>query len=284
MGESGMIKVGKFNTLRVDRHVDFGVYLSNAEGTEEVLLPTRFVPEPCDIGSNLEVFVYLDSDDRRIATTETPLAQVGEFAVLKVVEINSVGAFLDWGLSKDLFLPHSEQTRPFSVGQWLIVFIYLDNTERIAASMRLERNMDKDLSGYEPDQPVDLIIAGRTDLGYKAIINGRHMGLLYENEVFQQLRYGQGVRGYIRQVRDDGRIDLLLQRTGHQAGDDIAPLILEQLEENDGFLPVHAGTSAEIIHEMFGLSKKKYKIALGGLYKQRLITIHDDGIRLTEPT
>lgn len=279
-----MIKVGKFNTLRIDRHVDFGVYLTDAEGAEEVLLPNRFLPDQADVGTQLEVFVYLDSDDRRIATTETPLAQVGEFVVLKVVEINSLGAFLDWGLPKDLFLPHSEQTRPFSVGQWLIVYVYLDKSERICASMRLERNMDKDLSGYTSDQPVDLIIAGRTDLGYKAIINGRHMGMLYENEVFQPLRYGQGIRGFIRQVRDDGRIDLLLQRQGHQAGEDIAPMILEQLEDNDGFLPLHSGTSAETIHEMFGVSKKKYKIALGGLYKKRLITIDDDGIRLVEQT
>jgi hypothetical protein len=247
----------------------------------QILLPIRYLPEESRIGDSLEVFIYLDSDDRLIATTEKPYLLLGEFATLKVASLQSIGAFLDWGLQKHLFLPYAEQTRALRVDQDVIVFLYLDNTGRLAASMRLDRNLKKDAgSAYHDGDAVDLLIAAKTDLGYKAIVDGKYWGVLYANEVFQTLRYGQKIPGFIKTVRADGKLDLGLQRTGHKAGEDIAPKILALLKERGGFLEITDKTSAEIIYELFGVSKKKYKIALGGLYKKRLIKIDDDGIRL----
>ncbi|HEY8272724.1 MAG TPA: S1-like domain-containing RNA-binding protein [Pseudobdellovibrionaceae bacterium] len=277
-----MIKIGQINKLRVHKHVDFGLYLDDGENGE-ILLPRKYIKDNCQPGDSLEVFICYDSEDRLIATTETPKAQVEEFATLKVVSTNSVGAFLDWGLPKDLFLPFAEQTRRIAVGDQLLVYIYLDNTDRIAASMRIERNLDKTPDEYAVDQSVELIICGETDLGFKAIINGKHLGMLYHNEVFQPLKQGQRLTGFIRNVRqEDGKIDLGLQKTGHHGAEEIGPKILELLQKSNGFLAINDKTSAEKIYELFGVSKKKYKIALGGLYKKRLITVNEDGIRLLE--
>lgn len=276
-----MLKVGHFNKLTVLKHVDFGLYLDGGVEAGEILLPRKYITDNCQVGDSLDVFLCYDSEDRLIATTETPKAEVGQFACLKVVAKNSVGAFLDWGLPKDLFLPFAEQSHHFQIGDDVVVYLYLDNTNRIAASMRLERNIDKNPGDYEENQRVDLMIIGKTDLGYKAVINGRHWGLLYHNEVFQPLKYGQKIHGYIKAVREgDGKIDLSLQKIGHQGGGDITPKILELLEKSGGFLAISDKISAEKIYDLFGASKKKYKIALGGLYKKRLITISEDGIRL----
>ena len=216
-------------------------------------------------------------------TSETPLAWVGEFAYLKVVDTKEVGAFLDWGLEKDLFLPHSEQTRSIQPGQSVIVYIYLDKAERITASMRLDKHVSAEPEKYTEGQEVDLLIVAETDLGFKAIINNHHWGVLYHSEVFQPLSYGQRIKGFIKKLREDGKIDLILQQAGHKAAQgDIGPRILEELKKQGGFLPVNDKTSAETIYELFGVSKKKYKIALGGLYKKRLITVDDDGIRLVK--
>ncbi|MGZ3744113.1 MAG: CvfB family protein [Pseudobdellovibrionaceae bacterium] len=282
-----MMKIGQLNKLKVNKHVDFGLFLDNGEGGE-ILLPRKYILDNCQPGDTLEVFIYYDSEDRLIATTESPLAQVGEFANLKVVSTTSVGAFLDWGLSKDLFLPFAEQSRRIAVGDTLLVYVYLDNTGRIAASMRIERHLEKiskEFSQeYTADQSVELMICGETDLGYKAIINGKHLGMLYHNEVFQSLKQGQRLSGFIRKVREeDGKIDLGLLKTGHQGAENISPKILELLEKSNGYLPINDKTSAEKIYELFGVSKKKYKIALGGLYKKRLISIEEEGIRLLSP-
>lgn len=216
-------------------------------------------------------------------TSDTPLAWVGEFAYLKIVDTKEVGAFLDWGLPKDLFLPHSEQTRSIQVGQSVIVYIYLDKAERITASMRLDKHVSEEPAKYEVGQEVDLLIAAETDMGFKAIINNRHWGVLYHSEVFQPLRYGQKIKGFIKNIREDGKIDLILQQAGHKAAQtDIGPRILEELQKKGGFLPINDKTSAETIYELFGVSKKKYKIALGGLYKKRLIIVNEDGIRLAK--
>jgi predicted RNA-binding protein (virulence factor B family) len=279
-----MVQIGKLNKLTVIKHVDFGLYLQGDEDTGEILLPRKYITDNCQVGDSLEVFLCYDSEDRLIATTETPKAMIGEFACLQVVATSSVGAFLDWGLPKDLFLPFAEQTHRFQQGDEVVVFLYIDNTNRIAASMRLERNIDKNPGAYEADQAVDLMVVGKTDLGYKAIINGRHWGILYFNEVFQPLRYGQKIAGFIKAIRPtDGKIDLRLQKTGHHAGDEIAPKILDLLEKSGGYIAINEKTSAEKIYELFGASKKKYKIALGGLYKKRLITIETEGIRLNTP-
>lgn len=275
-----MIQVGKFNKLKVLKHVDFGVYLDGGDDGE-ILLPLRYMPENCDVGNEVDVFICFDSDDRLMATTEKPKAMVGDFALLKIVATTPVGAFLDWGLPKDLFLPFAEQTRALRVGQEVLVYIYVDKSDRLSASMRLERNIEKTDAKYEEGQQVNLIIAGRTDLGFKAIIENRHWGVLYGNEVFQPLHQGQKIQGYIKKMREDGKIDLSLQRTGHKsANEDVGPKILELLKLKNGFLAINDKTSPEEIYRLFGVSKKKYKIALGGLYKQRLISVDEDGIRL----
>lgn len=203
------------------------------------------------------------------------------FAVLQVVDIQEIGAFLDWGQPKDLFLPHSEQTRPIRVGQDILICIYADKQDRPTATMRFDRHLSKEPPTYKENQEVDLIITAKTDLGYKAVINQSHWGMLYHDEVFQQLHYGQRTKGYIRKVREDLKIDLLLQAPGHKAAQlGVGPKILSELENAKGFLNINDKTSAEQIYEMFGVSKKKYKIALGDLYKKRLIAIDDNGIRL----
>lgn len=278
-----MVQIGKFNQLKVLKLRDIGAFLDGGDDGE-ILLPLRYLPPSCETDQLLNVFICYDSEDRLIATTETPKASVGDFAQLRVVSTTPVGAFLDWGLPKDLFLPFAEQTHRIREGDFALVYLYLDNTQRIAASMRIERHLDKNPEAYQKNQEVNLLIAGKTDLGFKAIINGRHLGMLYNNEIFQELKIGQKLRGHIKGIRpEDGKIDLILQKTGHHAGADIAPQILEALKKNGGFLAVTDKTSAEKIYELFGVSKKKFKIALGGLYKKRLITITDEGLRLNPP-
>lgn len=208
------------------------------------------------------------------------LASIGEFALLRVVSIESVGAFLDWGLPKDLFLPFREQTHSIEPGDEVLVYLYTDNSGRPSASMRLEKFLDKNTSGYQVEQKVDLLIFDETALGYKAIINAKHLGILYKNEVFQDLRYGDRVTGYIKKIREDGKIDLQLQAFGSKGSDNIGEKILNLLKEKNGFLPLTDKTPPETIYELFGVSKKKYKMALGGIYKKQLISIDEDGIRL----
>lgn len=207
--------------------------------------------------------------------------ELGEYALLRVVSVENVGAFLDWDQEKDLFLPHAERTRTLHVGDEILVYAYVDKSARVSASMRLDRNKAKSNDGLAEGQKVDLIISGQTDLGFKAVINSRTLGVLYHNEVFQPLRYGQKIQGFIKKIRDDGRIDLILQQAGHKAAvDDIAPKILELLKSKGGFAPINDKTDAGEIYDLFGVSKNKYKIALGGLYKSQQITIDKDGIRL----
>lgn len=278
-----MLEIGKYNKLKVVKYSEFGLFL-DAENDGEILLPKRYVPENFrevyKIGDLVEVFVYRDSEDRLIATTETPLAKVGEFATLKVVSLSPVGAFLDWGLAKDLFMPFSERTHALRVGQHCLVYIYVDNSDRIAASMRLNRYIDKEVGEYQEGQTVELIIANPTELGFNAIINGKNWGVLFKNEIFQHIRTGDHLPGFIKKIRTDGKIDLTLNKTGYTGTDDIAEKIIKLLKEEDGYLEINDKTSAEIIYDYFGVSKKKYKMALGGLYKKRLITVDEDGIRL----
>ena len=275
-----MVQIGNFNQLKVVKHVDFGVFLDGGEDGE-ILLPLRDVPKECDVGDMIDVFICYDSDDRLIATTQNPLAEVGQFACLEVVSLESVGAFLDWGLPKDLFLPFRERTRPVKVGQTVVVFVYLDNTDRICASMRLDKYVNPEPGPYKEGERVELFIAARTDLGFKAIINGNHWGMLYNNEIFQPLEHGQKLAGFIKKIRADGKIDLSLQDLNADPIKDLPEKILSLLKNKGGFLSVNDKTPAEEIYELFGVSKKKYKIALGGLYKKRLITVEDDGIRLS---
>ncbi|MGZ3774849.1 MAG: CvfB family protein [Bdellovibrio sp.] len=276
-----MVQIGQLNKLKIVKHVDFGVFLDGGNDGE-ILLPLKDMPDSCEIGETVEVFICYDSEDRLIATTEIPFAMVGDFASLKVKAKESVGAFLDWGLPKDLFLPFSEQTREIRAGHYVVVYVYLDKSDRISASMRLDRHIDKEPGEYVEGQSVDLMIAAKTELGFKAIINNRHWGVLYPNEVFQTLDIGQKVKGFIKKIRDDGKIDLSLSQLGYKAAEDISEKILEVLKAKNGFLSVTDKTSPETIYKLFGVSKKKYKMALGGLYKKRLITILEDGIKLNE--
>ncbi len=215
--------------------------------------------------------------------TDTPLAWVGEYAYLEVVDVAEVGAFLNWGLPKDLFLPHSEQTRPIQPGHKVIVFIYLDKAERITASMRLDDHVAAEPADYKVGQEVEMMIAAETDMGFKAIINKKHWGVLYHSEIFEVLKYGDRLKGFVKKVREDSKIDLIIQQAGHKAAQgDIGPRILEELKTQGGFLPINDKTPPETIYDLFGVSKKKYKIALGGLYKKKLITVDEDGIRLAK--
>ena len=275
-----MLKIGQYNTLIVHAVVPAGLYLDGGD-EGDVLLPKKEIPPGCQLGDALTVFVYLDSEDLLVATFAKPHATVGEFAVMRVSSVERVGAFLDWGLPKDLLLPFAEQTREVRLGDRVIVCLYLDNTMRISASMRVQRHLSKETPTYQPGEEVELLSFAKTDLGYKAIVNGRHVGVLYADGVFRDIRYAERFKGYIKQVRPDGRIDLVMARPGAKAAaEDIGPQILTALKNAGGFLPINDKSSAEKIHDEFGVSRKKFKIALGGLYKKRLITVDETGIHL----
>ncbi|NUM59397.1 MAG: GntR family transcriptional regulator [Bdellovibrionaceae bacterium] len=281
-----MIKIGDYNRLKIARKSDFGLFLQTQELVQDfgqdILLPKRFVTPEMEVGSEIEVFISYDSEDRLVATLEKPFAKIGEFAVLEVHSVNQIGAFLSWGLSKDLFLPYSEFLWDVKSGEKVVVYIYLDKTQRIAATMRVEKRLKKvvEKEEYKINQMVDLILIDRTQLGYKAIVNQKHLGMLYTNQVFQKLTYGQKFSGYIGKIRDDGKLDLLMQSMGHHGADDIGPKILELLKNNNGFYPLTDKTEPDEIYRLFGVSKKKFKIALGQLYKNRQIKIEDNGIKI----
>jgi hypothetical protein len=274
-------KIGKRNILWVARIATPGVYLDGGE-RGEILLPGRYVPPGTIVGESFEVFVHRDSEDRLVATTEIPHAVVGEFAALKVVSSNPhMGAFLDWGLSKDLLLPIREQSRRVEPGEWVVAYIFVDlKTDRIVATTRLNRHLNVTPPDYAEGQPVELLVTGRTSLGYNAIVCGAHMGLLYHNELPGHLKIGQKLDGYIRVVRPDGKIDLTINPSGYTR---VAPLkeqVLEALTSRGGALPLGDASSPEEIRAAFGVSKKAFKQAIGALYRERLISIEERGIRL----
>lgn len=275
-----MVNIGKYNTLKVIKEVDFGVYL-DGESEGEILMPIRYVPKNCQPGDLVDVFLYLDSEDRPIATTEKPYAQVGEFAMLRVKSVNKIGTFLDWGIMKDLLVPFREQKVTMIEGRSYLVYIYVDaESKRIVASAKLNKFLDKTVPEYEIGQEVDIVVESETDLGYKAIVNNQHWGILYENEVFEQLAKGLKLKGYIKKIRTDNKIDLSLQPLGYGKVDPITQMILDELKKAGGFIPVSDKSEAEEVYRVFGISKKTFKQAVGSLYKKRVITIGADGIRL----
>jgi len=277
-----LAQIGRMNKLEVVREVGFGVYL-DGDDLGGILLPKRYVPEGCKIGDWLDVFVYMDSDEFPIAITEEPKVQLGQAASLKVVSVERVGVFLDWGLPKDLFLPYSEiRSQKPEVGQHVLVLVYLDNTGRLCATARLDRFLDRTPPEFKRGEAVDLVIVGQTDLGHKAVVNGTHWGVLYHDEVFRKLRKGYKTRGFIKQVRPDGKIDLSLDKPGYAKVDRLQQKILQHLDERSGFSPLNDKSPPEQIYSTYGISKKAYKMAIGGLYRQRKITIDEDGIRLIE--
>ena len=242
------IELGKYNTLEVVKEVAFGMYLDGGE-EGEILLPSRYVPQDCKVGDKLNVFIYLDNEERLVATTLTPLVQVGQFACLEVAWINQYGAFLNWGLMKDLFVPFREQKMKMQKGRRYVVHVHIDEDSfRIMASAKVERYLSKDKPPYKAGDPVDLLIWQRTELGYKAIVDNRFSGLLYANEVFRTLEPGMKLEAYVKQVRPDGKIDLELQRGGARKVDDFADTLLAYIDRNGGFTPFNDKSPAEEIY------------------------------------
>lgn len=274
------IELGKFNKLEVVKEVEFGMYLDGGE-EGEILLPLRYVPEECKVGDKLNVFIYLDNEERLVATTLTPLVQVGQFACLEVAWVNQYGAFLDWGLMKDLFVPFREQKLKMQVGRKYVVHAHLDDESyRIVASAKVERYLSKERVAYQPGEEVEILIWQKTDLGFKAIIEHQYGGLLYESEIFRPLQAGMTLKAYVKQVREDGKIDLMLQKPGAGKVEDFAVTLLEYIREQGGTTSLNDKSPAEDIYAVFGVSKKTFKKAVGDLYKKQLVILEDNKIRI----
>jgi len=274
------MEIGKYNKLRIVKDLDFGVYLDGGNDLE-ILLPARYVPKNVKPGDEVEVFIYHDNEGRLIATTARPKAIVGEFKFMEVKAVNSVGAFLDWGIMKDLMVPFKEQKRAMQEGNWYLVYVRLDHvTERIMASARIDKFLNNIPLEYKINEQVNILIADETDIGYKVIINNSHWGLIYHSEVFQRLERGEEMKAYIKEIREDEKIDISLTPVGYIKVEGIAGVILQALELQGGFIGVHDKSDPSLIHSLFRCSKKSFKQAVGALYRQKRITIENDGIRL----
>ena len=277
-----MIEIGYTNRMQILRKSDNGLYL-NGEDLGEILLPNKYVPEDYKIGEEIDAFVYTDSEDRLVATTQTPYAHVGQFAWLECLENSRVGAFLDWGLDKDLFLPFSEQKERPMVGRKCFVYIYLDQvTNRIVASMKLNKFLDPRDPEYYHGEKVEIFIHQRTDIGYKVIVDNAHWGMIYNTEMFRDVRSGEYTYGYVNKIREDMRIDVMLEKSSAKLVDSSEEAILQKIKDNGGYLPYSDKSSPDDIMRVFGISKKVFKKAIGGLYKQHLIVIEDGGVRVVD--
>lgn len=274
------LKLGKINTMKVLRKVDFGMYLEGGP-TGDILLPKRYIPKGTKIGDELDVFIYLDQDERPIATTQKPLAMVGDFAYLRVAWTNEHGAFLDWGLMKDVFCPFREQKMRMEKDRSYIVHIHLDeDSYRIVASAKIEHFLSKEAPEYQKGDKVDILVWQKTDLGFKVIIDNKFQGLIYNDQVFRNLHTGDRAKAYISAIRPDGKIDVALQKEGREQTLDFAERLYEYLFKHDGYCPYTDKSAAEDIYAEFNVSKKVFKKAVGDLYKRRLITLAPDGIEL----
>jgi predicted RNA-binding protein (virulence factor B family) len=275
-----MTKIGKINKLPIVRQVDFGLYLNGGD-LGEILMPSRYAPKEFKIGDKLEVFIYLDSEDRLVATSNTPYCEVGQCAYLKVTSSGKFGAFMDWGLPKDLLAPFKEQLIPMIVGNSYVVFLYLDSTNRIAASSNLSDFMQEEgIHHFRKNQEVSLLISRKNDFGYKAVMNDEYIGLIHKVDVLQQIKVGDKMSGYIKNIREDGKIDLVLQAQGGESIDSLSKDILEFIKKEGGEISITDKSPPEIIYTTFKSSKSNYKKALGKLYKNHLITIQKDKIKL----
>ncbi len=276
-----MIKIGQTNTLKVVKEVEFGVFLDGGEANGNILLPKRYVPANTRLGDELAVFIYFDSEDALIATTEKPFVEVGQFANLKCININSVGAFLNWGLPKDLLAPFSEQRVRFEEGKSYLIYVYIDKASgRIVATTKYNKFLDKTPARYQVGEQVHISVLERTELGYKCAINDRHLGLIYHADLFGKLYIGKHLNAYIKEIREDGKINLSLQRLGKGKIDDAAEKILKVLERKGGYLAVGDKSPPAQIFELFRTSKATFKKTIGTLYKQKRIRIGSDGIYL----
>jgi len=274
------INVGQFNLMRVDRQVDFGFYMD--DGAEGILLPKRFVPSGLQVDDTISVFVYHDSDNRLIATTQEPFAVVGDIAALKVVAITKQGAFLDWGLMKDLFVPVSQQLSSMRLGGKYLVKLYLDKqTGRVAATEKIDNQISNDILTVKEGEKVKLQVYRESEIGYVVIVNQVHQGLVYKNEVFTHLHIGQMIEeGFVKKIREDNKLDIGIGKQGVEKLDDDQVKLIQLLKLHKGFLPYHDKSSPEDIYAFFGISKKAFKMNVGILYKAKKITIEDGGIRL----
>lgn len=275
-----MLHLGIKNTLRILRGTTVGFFLGDDE-ENDVLLPKKYIPEDAVVGDDIEVFIYRDSEDRIIATTLEPKIQLNEFACLQVRSVTGIGAFLDWGLEKDLFVPFREQNKKMEEGKWYVVFLYLDEeTDRLVGSCKVNRYFEKENIDLEIGQEVDLLVFEETDLGLNAVINNKYKGLIYENEIFQRVKIGTCTKGFVKNIREDNRIDLSLQKQGYENVEPNAQRILEKLKANNGFLDVTDKSDANYVMYQLEMSKKTFKKAVGALYRQRIIRLEDDGIYL----
>lgn len=278
-----MIRIGEYNTLKVDREVDFGMYIT--DGEEDVLLPSKYIPKGTKVGDDVEVFVYTDSEDRPIATNLKPNAAVGEFGYMEVKDVTEIGAFLDWGLEKDLFVPFKAQQADLVKGEMVVVKVVLDEvTDRVMGVTRIRSVLDEYIVDIDEGQEVDLMVYGETELGMMVIINNQYSGLVYKNEIFEEIQIGDTCKGYVKKLRDDEKLDITLRKPGYDAALGAIPTILNMLTDNNGFLPYHSKSDPEDIKRVFQMSKKVFKQAIGGLYKERKIVIENDGIRLVVPS
>lgn len=277
-----MIRLGNTNTLPLLRRDEKGGWF-DAEQFGELFLPLKQLPRDAKSGDPIKLFIYLDSDGELIASIYKPFAEVGDFVSLKVVTANRIGAFLDWGLKKDLFVPAREQATPMVVGHHYVVHLYLGRDGRVVATSKFEHFLDADTANYRAGDSVSLLPCENTPLGIKAIVDGRHWGVLYRNEVFGKIQLGREIRGYIKQIREDGKLDLTLNQGGAEGKDKDAEKILSRLTKQGGYLPVADKSSPEQISQLFAMSKGAFKRAIGALYKQGKIDIEDDGIRLRKP-
>ena len=277
-----MLNLGVYNTLKILRDREPGLFLGDEDGNE-VLLPNKYVPEEFEIGDEIKVFVYLDSSERIVSTTLEPYGTLNTFAYLKCTSVSDIGAFLDWGLEKDLFVPFKEQAFKMKAGGWYLVYIYLDEeTNRLVGSSKTKKYLDNSLVLLSSYDEVDLIASHPSPQGWNMIVNQKHLGLVYEDEIFQKMTVGDQMKGFVKKVRPDGKIDLTLQRHGYRSIEPNAEQILKELRASGGFIDINDKSAPEDIKEVFQLSKKSFKKAIGSLYKARKITIEKDGIRIVE--
>ncbi len=274
-----MISIGTFNTLKIARRTNVGLFLT--DGNEDILLPKKYIPDAFDLGEDIDVFVYLDHEERLVATTLEPYIFLNEFALLKVNYINDFGAFMDWGLEKDLFVPFREQARPMKEGNYYMVYMFLDvKTNRLVGSSKLNQFLSNDEISVKVGEEVDLIVSHITEAGINVIINEKHKGLMYQNEVFEDFRTGDRIIGYIKNIRPDGKIDVSRQKLGFEKVNDHVTKILDELQYNNGFLGLHDKSHPDEIKSVLEMSKKTFKQTIGVLYKENKILIKEDGIYL----
>ncbi len=274
-----MIQIGEYNELEVVKQLDFGIYLR--EGDVEILMPTKWVPKGTKIGDTLNVFIFRDSDDRLIATTVKPFVTANTFAFLEVKQVNNIGAFLDWGMDKDLLVPFREQPMRMDPGKSYVVFVYVDDdTNRLVASAKLIKYIERETIEVQEGDIVELLIYSETDLGFNAIINNKYSGLIYKNEIYEAIRVGDKIQGFIKRVREDNKIDISLQKSGFELVDDVKWRILKMMKDENGFLSLNDDSSPEDIKAKLQISKKAFKKALGALYRERLVKLTDKGVEL----